>query len=536
MKTITIAAGNSMMNLSFCIKASDCLKVSGLVALASMLLLVGCGGSNDAIQPMPQQNVVDARTTLAFGKCATVLNDSSVVCGTLSVPEERSDSKSRMIGLPFAVLPAKSQTKKGDPTAILTGGPGPSALLVVAGLSSEQLAAFPLRQNRDMIVLNQRGTSLTQPSDLACAEVVLDFESGARFANVDTALNALTKCRDRLKAEGANLAAYNTPSSARDLEELRQLLGKARGFTTWNVVGSSYGTLLALESMRSYPAGIRSAVLDGPLPTQVDFISEANVLDGLTEVLGACASQASCAQAFPNLQSRFSGAIEALEDAPVSIGTERVSGHFVLSAIRAVLGTGQYETIPLFMDRIAARDYTSAETLIPLSKLIELAPNTSGMWYSVSCSDNGGKRAMLDTNPANGRGWPDRVRRVAAFYESYPSSFACPMWTSGQTVVRGFDAPVKSDLPTLITVGQFDPITPVASGRLLLPNLTKSRLVVLPGKGHGLLENDACMLSIAASFVDDPLNPPNTSCAAALTVDAFVTSIPGNAAAHPKTF
>ena len=52
----------------------------------------------------------------------------------------------------------------------------------------------------------------------------------------------------KLVAEGVNLAAFNTPESAADIEDLRRALGYERV----NLYGISYGTRLALAAMRDH--------------------------------------------------------------------------------------------------------------------------------------------------------------------------------------------------------------------------------------------------------------------------------------------
>ena len=76
------------------------------------------------------------------------------------------------------------------------------------------------------------------------------------------ALHWAQDCRDLLISQGFDLASYNPRANANDLEDLRRALG----YGQWNLYGISYGTRTALETMRAYPQGIRSVVLDSPLP------------------------------------------------------------------------------------------------------------------------------------------------------------------------------------------------------------------------------------------------------------------------------
>ena len=341
-------------------------------AFRSACLLAACGGSSD-----DDSRGVDARSALAFGPCAVTIADAAAVCGTLTVPEDRTDKQSRLIGLPFAILPAKALQPARDPAVIFTGGPGPSPLRTVAELPADAWQQFPLRQKRDVIVMTQRGTDLTTPQSLDCSELVLDFAGGERFASEDAVLQAARACRDRLVAAGAKLGSYTTQVIARDMEELRVLLGAKRGFNQWNLVGSSYGSKLALAYMRDAPKGVRSAVLDGPFPLQERELYGARVLDALSAVLNACTARPDCAAAYPGLQARFAAAIERLETAPALINGARVRGDELLNVLRGALAVPQapYGSVPLFMERVAQGDLAGADAVLPFLSNLILAIN-----------------------------------------------------------------------------------------------------------------------------------------------------------------
>jgi len=65
--------------------------------------------------------------------------------------------------------------------------------------------------------------------------------------------------------QGVNLSAYNTQESAADIEDLRIALG----YQQLNLYGVSYGSLLVLDTMRFFPQSVRSAVIDGVVPPQL---------------------------------------------------------------------------------------------------------------------------------------------------------------------------------------------------------------------------------------------------------------------------
>jgi D-alanyl-D-alanine carboxypeptidase len=509
-------------------------RMASLCALSAALTLAACGGDDD---PQPTA-AVDARSKLAFGPCVVPIADPEAICGTLTVAEDRADKNSRVIGLPFVVLPAKVSAKAVDPVAVFLGGPGPSALPGLGTLSAEQLQQFPLRQKRDMIVMTQRGAALTTPLSLDCDELALDIDGGERFASEETVIKAATACRDRLVSAGAKLGTYTTKVSARDLEDLRVLLGAKRGFQQWNIAGSSYGTKIAQAYLRDTPKGVRSVVFDGPVPLKDRSLYTVFDLDGFSNVINACNAQADCAAAYPDLRNRFARAIEKLDASPQVVRGVTVLAHEMVNIMSgALLGKPQaeYGKLPLLMDLVAKGDLAGADRVLPFVDQLGLAVSPNGMFYTVMCTDDPGAATRASNElPDGGEGWPDAVRLLLAKKGSDVLARTCPLWTKGQTLSTDVLRPLRSDIPSLITVGQFDAATPPTRGDTLLAGLSRGQKVVFTGRGHALLEGgDACMLTVAAAFFDDPNKTPDTSCIDAPNSLRFVTpnSISGQKAA-----
>jgi pimeloyl-ACP methyl ester carboxylesterase len=468
-------------------------------------LLSACGGRLE-IDP------VDSRTRLAMNACPVPIADAGAQCGTLTVPENRDRADSRLIQLPFVVLPARQAAKAADPVLVLGGGPGSSVLLALASAPAELLIQHPLRQRRDLIALDQRGTPLTGPGSLDCPELLRDYAAGERFVSDAELVSAASGCQARLRSQGVDLSAYDSRHSARDLVEFRQLLGARRGFGSWNVVATSYGTRLALTALQDSGNSVRSMVLDGPLPPQANALYSAGVLDALDQVLGACAAQSACNAAFPGLRQRFAQALEQLEQRPHALpGGAVVSGHRVLDVMRTHLATGAAQHLPLAMELVAQGRIDQADTMLGLSAWIDRVPPVSGMYLSVMCRDESGQPPTAGRLPDEGSGWPDAVRRASAQHGTQATSSICPAWLQGQQRLPQPTA-VRSTVPTLVTVGQFDPMTPVTKAAHVREGLPQARVVVFGGLGHGLLESDLCQLQLAADFIERPDRAPDTTC------------------------
>ena len=108
----------------------------------------------------------------------------------------------------------------------------------------------------------------------------------------------------------------------------------------------------------------------------------------------------------------------------------------------------------------------------------------------------------------------------------------CEVWPSGRA--PSFEAlPVHSDIPTLILAGAYDLQTPVSWNKTAFVTLPNAYFVELPMSGHGTIAFSACAGEIAADFIDDPIVPPDATCAAGLKPVWVLPDEPGDASATP---
>jgi pimeloyl-ACP methyl ester carboxylesterase len=71
--------------------------------------------------------------------------------------------------------------------------------------------------------------------------------------------------------------------------------------------------------------------------------------------------------------------------------------------------------------------------------------------------------------------------------------------------------PVRSDLPTLVLSGHFDPVTPPSYGERAAATLSRSYVYTLPTVGHGATVTE-CGLMIMEAFLRAPAERPSTLC------------------------
>jgi len=235
------------------LRTFSCLALAGLLAAPAL-------GAAPALRVEPYQ------FTLADGSALAAER------GTFAVPEDRNDPASRRIEIGFVRF-RSTNANPGAPIVYLAGGPGGSGVATARG--PRQPVFLALRAVADVIALDQRGTGLSNHIPPCTAEQRLDPSLVLSEANLGAYYRStLDRCVARWRAAGVAVNGYTTEQSAADIEELRRLLGVDK-LDLWAI---SYGTQLAMATMRRYPRSIRRAVFssaDGlsqrvKLPAHID--------------------------------------------------------------------------------------------------------------------------------------------------------------------------------------------------------------------------------------------------------------------------
>ena len=478
------------------------------------------GTSTTAAKSTTTTEAIDWPTpTFVEGECPMDLTDEVIVevtCGTVEVPENRLDPDSNMISLAVAKLHSNSDEPREDPVVQLEGGPGFSSLDSVGGYSKSAIL-----DERDYYIWDQRGTGYSTPN-LDCTET--NEAIWGVFSTTDDPADegeriedSMRECRDRLLDDGVDLNGYDTPQNAADLADLRVALG----VDEWNLRGISYGSALAIETVRSHPEGVRSVLLDSVVVPDEPFgaVDRAEAaLRSFDELDQACADDVECTEKYGSIHDLMAEAGAQLDEEPyvgevpdpitgeprhVEItGTDMYAGLF-----RAMYDETLIPVLPTALTAIADGDYGIVEQLVQESVPFA-ADQVEGMTASVTCAD---RLPLLD---------PDVVE---PFVEQHPEMGAlvyvnvaetgCGEWgvdPSGgdfNTLLREGD----TDVPIIVMAGRFDPVTPPAGTKRVAEALGQD-VLLFPNAGHGAVSSSDCSRDIWFAFLDDPTQQPDTSC------------------------
>lgn len=443
-------------------------------------------------------------------------------CYRLSVPESRAGRSDVTLELPVVVISVAETRRRDDAIVYLAGGPGDGAWLDADRIDFwwQFVADNAWMNERDLVLMDQRGTGLTQPR-MDCPE-----QEAAQMRSLGLGLNreaaraawvkAAADCRARVEREGHDPLSYTSRDSATDLHDLMGALSLEQ----WNVYGLSYGTRLALTYARDYPHDVRGLILDSVyLPESAFLEDDAWRTDRAFRVMfDGCRRSPDCDRWYPNLEQRLIALVEKLNAAPIERDVELESGK------RAkVVVTGELLLNYLFQNLYNRSGIETVPQIIELFEKGSPAAITSEIGYLadlyVDRPDWGDALSLsIDCHEEVPFNDLSKLRReylryplLKSFAEDESWGVACAEWPMG-LIDPVENRPIYSDVPALLLTGLYDPITPPHYARLAGSRLVNSFYFEFLSAGHDVLSNETCAGELASQFLDDPTRMPGHPC------------------------
>ncbi len=440
-------------------------------------------------------------------------------CGWLVVPESRNRPDTKTIRLAVEILRG-SEPNGAPPLVLLHGGPGGRGGI---RMYSAGVAMSSLSKHRDVIIYDQRGAGLSEPTLCPAYDRVAESAYNLRDgAEKDARMRAARRaCIAELDAKHIDRLAYNTAASGADLIDLRRALGYAE----WDIRGVSYGARLAQEVMVRDRPGIRAIELASPVARGFPSRAEQplSTQRAFERLFAACVLQSSCHDAFPDVEQDFYASYENLTKSPVPVPVTSLGGRMntiwvdgirLVAYIRDRLLSGLViGRVPLLLHELRSGDRSRAAREIAGDGSVSEILTGRVVRELVNCHDSYGPDYRKSLGLVNGMARPPFRRADDRECEAWLPRFSDP---STQT-------PVHSDIPTLIVTGYFDDRTPAEQARRIAATLSRAYLVELPNEGHDARPGP-CHAAIVAQFFEDPTRRPDTSCVATIAPIRFVTA------------
>jgi pimeloyl-ACP methyl ester carboxylesterase len=390
-------------------------------------------------------------------------------CGTLVVPENRADPRSRLIALPVTRVLARSSHPLA-PIFHLNGGPG------ITNMTFPQ--ANRLAAQHDVVMVGYRGVDGS--SVLNCPEVTTALQNSADYlakASLSAYSQAFASCAQRLERSGVDLAGYTLEEQAGDIAAARVALGYQR----IDLLSESAGTRLAMIYAWRYPNSVARSVMVGVNPPGNYIYSGAEIDQGIERYSALCAQQPACRARTKNLAASVQHTAADMPSSWLSLPIKR--GNVLVGTFLGLTeATGSPLTGPMTLNSWISAAQGDPSGLWFLSAVANLVLPQSFVWgefASIGLADaqpaeryfsSGADRGSIIGNPLAEFLWG-----AGGLVHTWPANPSENQYTSVQT----------SNVPTLLIGGTLDFETPAQNAtKELLPHLPNGHQVILSGLGH----------------------------------------------------
>jgi pimeloyl-ACP methyl ester carboxylesterase len=427
--------------------------------------------------------------------------EGEVLCGQVTVFENRAAPQGRSIDLRIVVLPSRNRGA-ADPVYFLQGGPGAASSELAPSLSRS-----PIRDRHDLVLVDQRGTGGSNPlrcgpdDPLTGLEVIFTGKMGGDLRN----------CREHMDAD---LKYYISVEAMKDLDEVRATLGHER----INLWGASYGSLEALEYVRRHPQRVRALAIQGVAPPALfTSLSVARTAQrALDATVKECRENDECNTAYPDVYGDLTAVLARLSAEPeeVSVHIPRTGEQTTLVVTRDLFA-GVLRFL-LYDERLAdripsiVRDARDGDFDALAGLAVRFANLIGGSLYtgavlSAFCSEDVDRFSEADIREASqatflGPALALNLKR------------SCEGWPRGQ-IPADFHEHVSFEGPVLLLSGERDPVTPPSWADEASAHLPNSLHVVLPGAGHFIGPPDCVHGLLSRFFTAGTTEGLDTSCA-----------------------
>ena len=483
-----------------------------------LTVLFSSAAAPDALgEPAAMQ---ESASEFAWEDCLYAVDKRSAVrCGELRLTGAAPAT------LPVVVVQRDSGGLGESAVLYLQGGPGGASWLDPAEFDWPYWTRYAGLE-RDLVIFDQRGTGLADPSlacwglrDTARRSLAIGWfsDESATLAN-----EAMIECRERLVAEGYDLEQFTTRRNAADVVALMESLP----YSQWTLFGVSYGSLVALEVMRMQPEGLQSVILDGVLPPDVQWwLEEPVLLDQAIAKIGASCPmrdvfQKDCGGSAEDFRRSLDAVLDDLSRSPRWISVPDWSGRapykvrvdpaVVLYALLEWMATP--DGAGLARDAITdaqRQDYALLDSVLEQWAYGSISFGLhEPVFFSVLCDMDGDWTVEEFARRAT------ESHYYGAHIPDSANLNYCSFWSEGRAPAD-YHRPVRSSIPTLLLSGEYDSVTPANWGDRVAATLDRSYHFIVPRGGHVVLFTDPCAMRIMNAFLSDPMVEPDAGCLSA---------------------
>ena len=484
-----------------------------------------------------------APATITVGRLTLTLCNTIYTgyCGAITRPIDPVGAVPGQVTVGFEYYPRSNRSQPSLGTILpQEGGPGYSS----TGTRDFYLGLFaPLRNRREVLIVDKRGTGLSDPVDCPA------LQTGS------LALSAVAECAGLL---GPRAWYYGTDFAASDITAVLEALE----IDAVDFYGDSYGTFVGQVLAALYPNRLRSIILDSAYPVRPsDVWFPTDWTTAWNGVELSCVRSPSCSALGGTATGRVRQLLEYVRRSPIT-GTAPDGNGALQSTtldagalLRLIDNAGNGASIYRDLDA-AARAWLDAGDSVPILRMVaeldtsvasDPAAFSYGLYTAVICSDypllydltmaRSARNEQYRDALADARVGRPRLFAPFTFNEGIVSQAyitpldSCLPWPApppsqvpGKPLPPGARFPA---VPTLVLSGDLDSVTSPQDADQVTAQFPNAVHVVVPNLTHVVAGSDylGCTSSIALKFVET-LVVGDTSCVsnvrAVRTVPRFV--------------
>jgi pimeloyl-ACP methyl ester carboxylesterase len=426
-------------------------------------------------------------------------------CGTVTVPLDRTGNVPGTVKLAVAVeAPRKGA---GGFLLALSGGPGQPSIPFA---ESFRASLAPALAHRRLVLLDQRGTG--DSGALQCPPL----QALATLDVVNTLV--VERCA---RALGPRRQFYSTTDTVLDIDAVRTAIGAPK----LELMGVSYGTYVAAQYARRFPATTDGLILDsviGPDGIDAYFL---DTFERLPRVLAEQCAGRRCRGATDDPVADLRRLTRSLAKAPLrgevpdALGVAHATAIHDESELLLMIMSGDLNPFlqAALPAAIASATRGDAAPLLRLRRYAQGPPTpvkefSSTLNVATTCADVKLPYTMQTPYPDRWTLWRNGVDGVpdSAFAPFSRAAVTvtsvahdCLRWPQGDAPAGPSSDPLP-DVPTLLLSGRLDTRTPVENSHELLPALPHGQLLTVAGTGHDVLDSDitGCAARALRRFAD----------------------------------
>ena len=474
---------------------------------------VACSSKTEIVMPVDVDPV-------EWETCDEFAADTTVECGTVTVPLNYGDPDGETVDIALLRYPAQSSKPKGV-ILVNDGGPGSSGVDFAYNSGPAMIDSLGL-EDFDIVGFDPRGVDRSgglkcQDDDDTDRFMYMDYtpDNDEEQALYDEWYEAEDPC---VATYGEDLRHYSTENIARDMDQIR----KAMKVEKIHFLGISWGTYLGGVYATLFPDNVRSMFLDAAYDPQGDSADESE----LTQAVGFeksfdawvqwCEDDAeACAFSSNDVKADWLELEEDLDAEPIVTDEGREVNHAVLETATISVLYSETEW-PLLGDAMASAAMGDGEALLEMAD------------FWMGRSDDGSYATLVDAfgiiecasgsyayEPDDPDALLERLQEEAPWYSRHYEvedlGASCDDAFGDPDI---FEIDVQASIPIVVLGGTNDPATPLRwSEEMVLRLGDKARLAVFNGEGHSHILASRCVDEMAADlFTSLRLPAEGTEC------------------------